>query len=77
MTEYTSEERRLAHELSATLKDPEALPLYLQYCRRYQEAFLRKKLAQAMSVDESKIRRSRGALFTFLVNQHNNGSTRH
>ena len=77
MTEYTPEEIRLAHELAATLKDPEALPLYMQYARRFQETFLRKKLAQTMSVEELKIKRSRGALFTFLVNQGDNGGSRH
>jgi len=69
MTTYEPQEIRLANEIAATLKDPDALPLYLQYSRKYQETFLRKLLARVMSVEESKIRRTRGALFTFLVNQ--------
>ena len=70
MNDYDPYEIKLANEIAATLNDREALPLYLQYCRRYKEDFLRKKLTRVMSIEESKIRRSRGALFTFLVNQH-------
>jgi len=78
MKEYEPHEIKLANEIAATLKDKDALPLYLQYTRKYQEEFLRKKLALVMSIEESKIRRSRGALFTFLINQseNNNGSAR-
>lgn len=77
MTTYEPQEIRLANEIAITLKDPEALPLYLQYSRKYQEAFLRKILARVMGIEDSKIRRSRGALFTFLVNQAgNNGGSR-
>jgi len=68
---YDPSEIKLANEIAATLNDKDALPLYLKYTRMYQEEFLRKKLARVMSIPENKIRRSRGALFTFLVSQHN------
>lgn len=77
---YEPYEIKLANEIAETLKDRDALPLYLQYTRKYKEEFLRKKLQKVMSVEESKIRRSRGALFTFLINQHergNNEGSRH
>ncbi len=78
MTEYDPHEIKLANEIASTLKDWDALPLYLGYTRKYQESFLRRLLAKVMSIDENKIKRSRGALFTFLVNQQrNNDSTRH
>lgn len=69
MHNYHPEEIKLANEIAETLKDREALPLYLSYAQKYQEAFLRKLLARVMSIDERKIRRSRGALFTFLITQ--------
>jgi hypothetical protein len=78
MNTYEPHEIKLANEIAHTLKDRDALPLYLQYARKYQEAFLRKLLNRVMGIEESKIRRSRGALFTFLVNQQgNDGGTRH
>jgi hypothetical protein len=68
-TDFDPYEIKLANEIAATLNDRDALPLYLQYARKYQEGFLRKKLARVMSIPEASIRKSRGALFTFLVNQ--------
>jgi hypothetical protein len=71
---YDPYEIKLANHIADTLKDRDALPLYLQYSRKYKEAFLREKLQKVMSIDETKIRKSRGALFTFLINQHEKGS---
>jgi hypothetical protein len=70
MTDYDPYEIKLANEIADTLRDRDAFPMHLQYCRKYKEAFLRKILARVMSIDQSKIRSSRGALYTFLVNQH-------
>lgn len=78
MNIYDPYEIKLANEIAETLNDRDALPLYLMFARKYQEAFLRKVLAKVMSIPESKIRKTRGALFTFLVNQGNtNGDSRH
>ena len=66
---YEPHEMRLANELAETLKDREALPYYLTLTQKYHEAFLRQVLAKVMSIDETQIRKTRGALFTFLVNQ--------
>jgi hypothetical protein len=72
MNNANSQQIKLAHEIADTLNDPEAFPLYLIYTQKYQEPFLRKILARVMSIPDRKIRRTRGALFTFLVNQHGN-----
>lgn len=61
---------KLAKEIAYTLNDMDSLALHIQYAQRYQEAFLRKTLAKVMSIDERKIKRSRAALYTFLINQH-------
>jgi hypothetical protein len=71
-TDYDSYEIKLANEIAETLKDRDALPLFLQYTRTFQEGYLRKTLARVMSIPESKIRKSRGALFTFLIQQNGN-----
>jgi hypothetical protein len=78
MNIYEPHEIKLANEIAATLNDWDALPLFLMYTRKFQESFLRKKLVKVMGIPENQSRKSRGALFTFLINQHmNNGSTRH
>jgi hypothetical protein len=70
MNNATLEQIKLANEIADTLNDREAYPLYLSYTQKYQEAFLRKILARVMAIPDSKIRRTRGALFTYLVSQH-------
>ena len=73
MQTYEPHEIRLANLIAETLKDRGSIALFLTYTRKYKEEFLKEILSKVMSLDETKIRKSRGALFTFLVNQH--GST--
>lgn len=79
MTEnYSPYELKLANEIAATLDDRDSLQLHLQYVRKYKEEYLRKILAKVMAMPDSKIKRSRAALYTYLVNQgERNGSAWH
>ncbi|MFN8250236.1 MAG: hypothetical protein U0V75_00035 [Ferruginibacter sp.] len=61
---------KLAKEIAYALHDIDSLALHIQYAQKYQEAFLRKTLAKVLSIDERKIKRSRAALYTYLINQH-------
>ena len=70
MPTYEPHEVKLANEIAETLKDRDSIALFLTYARKYKETFLKEILAKVMSIDEAKIRKTRGALFTFLVNQH-------
>lgn len=70
MQTYEPNEVKLANDIADTLIDRDSIALFLTFARKYQEKFLREILAKVMSIDEAKIRRTRGALFTFLVNQH-------
>lgn len=75
---YDPYEIKLAQEIADTLKDRDSIALHLQYVRRYKEEFLRKTLAKVMALDESKIKKSRAALYTFLINQSSHyGDTGH
>ena len=77
MNNYEPHEVRLANEIAETLKDRDALPLYLAYARRYQESHLRRILMKVMSIEAAKIRKTRGALFTYLIENHyGNGHSR-
>ena len=69
-TEYTPEERKLANEIADVLKDWDSINLHLKYVRRYKEEFLRRILGKVMSIDERDIRKSRAALYTFLISQN-------
>lgn len=66
---YQPHEIKLANEIAETLKDRDAVPYYVTLTRKYHEDYLREVLAKVMTIDETQIRKTRGALFTFLVNQ--------
>lgn len=59
----------LARELALALNDMENLPAFYALVNHYPEKLLRKKLAKVLSIPSHKVKRSRAALFTFLVQQ--------
>lgn len=69
-----TKEEKLARELADALDDHEAITVYLDFAHTYQEAFLRKILQRVLSVPEAQIRKTRGALFTYLVKRHGSQS---
>jgi len=71
-----SNENKLAVELAETLNDRESLQAYIGMTHKYSESFLRKILTKVLTIPQNKIRKTRGALFTFLVKQHYDNSTR-
>ncbi|MBZ0098348.1 MAG: hypothetical protein K8F30_04650 [Taibaiella sp.] len=71
-----TKDKQFAYELASTLKDLDALPVYFAFVEKYQEGFLRRMLAKVMSLPEEKIKRTRGALFTFLVQRNGGGNYR-
>ena len=76
--QYDPYEIKLAQEIADTLKDQGSLALPLQYVRKYKESHLRETLAKVMAIDERSIRKSRAALYTFLINQSARyGNARH
>jgi hypothetical protein len=64
-----TKQEKLAREIADALGDPEALPLYTAFAEKYTEAFLRKILQRVLTIPQEQIRKTRGALFTYLVNQ--------
>jgi len=66
----TSKEEKLAEELADNLGDQESLPFYRDLVERYSESFLKAKLKKVMSIPPDQIRKTRGALFTYLIKQH-------
>ncbi|MBI1805093.1 MAG: hypothetical protein HY033_10235 [Ignavibacteriae bacterium] len=75
---HESESQLLGEELALALNDRENRSLYEYYARNYPESLLRKLLASVLRVPNERIKKSRGALFTYLLKQyahskHNNG----
>jgi len=64
-----SQQDRLATELAERLDDPNGLRFYRKITRIYAEPYIRQILHQALAFDERLIRKSRGALFTWLLHR--------
>ncbi len=60
----------LARDIAESLGDSEHLSMYLSYASRYTESFLRRVLAETKLTPERKIRKSRAALFNYLVHHY-------
>jgi len=60
-------EEYIAHELAERLGDPQGLPYYLSLARKYPATHLLQILAEVMEVPDAQIRKSRGALFNWLI----------
>ena len=60
----------LALEIAEALNDMDSLQLFLSFTERYPEEYLRKILDKVLAIPQDRIKKTRGALFTFLVKQH-------
>lgn len=76
MNDYSPQVVRLANEIADTLNDRGSLQLFLHFAEKYKEEHLMKILDKVMSIPERKIKKTRGALFTFLVSQYENDNSR-
>ena len=74
MKEYAPQDIRFANEIADTLNDRGSLQLFLHFVVKYKEEHLRAVLEKVMSIPERKIKKTRGALFTYLVSQYENDS---
>ncbi|MFQ6031846.1 MAG: helix-turn-helix domain-containing protein [Candidatus Zixiibacteriota bacterium] len=60
----------LALDLADALNDHKGLALYLSYARKYPESLLRKVLGEVKEIPVEKIKKSRAALFNYLIKQY-------
>lgn len=65
-----SDEERLAFQVAEGLGDVKNLRLYKSYCRRYPTEIILTAYVRAREVSPDKIKKSRGALFNFLVQKY-------
>ena len=64
---------KLAYEIASSLNDLDNLKVHENFTETYQEDFLRKTLNKVMAIPERKIKKTRGALFTYLVQRNGRG----
>ena len=63
-------EELLALDLADELNDRKNLSLYLHYARCYPESFLRRVLGEVKEIPIERIKKSKAALFTYLVKKY-------
>ena len=68
-----SREEALAMEIAHAFHDMDGIALYVDYCRRYPEPIIRRAYGEVKELPDSAIRRSRGALFNYLVQKYAKG----
>ena len=65
-----TKEELLAQDLAKELNDYKNLPLYLYYCRKYPEPLIRKALGEVKETPPERIKKSKAALFNYLVKKY-------
>ena len=65
-----SRQELLALDLAEALNDYKNLALYLFYSKKYPESFLRKVLGEVKEIPAEKIKKSKGALFSYLIKKY-------
>jgi hypothetical protein len=73
-TTHSPDERAFAQYVATKLNDMDSLDYHLQNAARFTESFQRKVLEQVLSVPEHKIKKSRAALYTYLISKHGRGT---
>lgn len=63
-------EELLALDLAEALHDSKGLPFYLSLTKKYPESLLRQILGEVKEVLPEKIKKSRGALFNYLIQRY-------
>lgn len=67
----------LAVDLARGLDDSENLAFYLHCTKRYPEPILRSLFSKVKNVPAEKIKKSRGALFNYLIQKYAKPSSNH
>jgi len=71
---YTPQEIQLAHEIADTLNDQPSLSFFLKATKKHSHRYLRNILAHVMAMPDYAITKSRGALFTHIINEKTKSS---
>jgi len=64
------EQQRLAQRIAKEFEDEGNLGYYEDLCERYPEHLINRAFSEVQRVPQSKIKKSRGALFTYLLKKY-------
>lgn len=73
---FLTKQELLAMDLAAGLDDEANLRFYFSVCRKYPEEFLRETYGRVREIPLNKIKKSRGALFNYLIQKHEKDNNR-
>ena len=65
-----TEEERLALEIARAFNDEASLPKYLRLCADHDLEIVRRVFNEVQRIPQEKIKKSKGALLTYLVNKY-------
>ncbi len=65
-----TKEELLALDTASALNDFKSLPLYLKYAQMLPEPLIRQKLSWIKQIPEENIKRSRAALFNWVIKKY-------
>ena len=65
-----SKREHFAHTIAQEFNDSGQVRLYLQYCRKYPLSLVYRAYAEARSVPPERVRKSRAAIFFYLVKRY-------
>jgi hypothetical protein len=60
----------MALKIARAFKEENRLPLYRACCENFEEEGIRKAFSEAMAVPDDKIKKSRSALFVYLMKKY-------
>jgi len=72
---FAAQQELLAQELAKMLDDTDGIDLYRSYCCRYPEELIRKAMKEVKAVPVYAIKKGRGPLFNYLIQQYAKGTT--
>jgi len=64
------EQQRLAQRITQEFEDEDNLGYYEDLCERYPNNLINRAFSEVQKVPQPKIKKSRGALFTYLVKKY-------
>lgn len=76
MTTFHPKSKRewLAYTIADTFSDTDRLSLYLIYCKKYPSHIIQRAYGEARSIPNDRIRKSRAAVFFYLVKRYSHES---
>jgi hypothetical protein len=69
-TAKSSKRELLAHTIAQDFNDLEHLTNYLRCCKKYPQYLIYRAYAEAKALPEARIRKSRPAIFYYLINKY-------